>query len=250
MAGEKLRYERKYLVPNEQMEPLRKRIAPFVVPDENTIPNKFGVRQYTVRSIYLDSRNMECYGQKDSGIKLRRKLRIRGYNSYDPNNKVVLEIKRKIGNRIKKHRANLYYRDLKKAMVFGNLEEYIITNGSRKPVDDAKRFFYHLKKKQYMPTNIIAYEREAFFGKMDSGVRLTFDKNIRSKGFPGFDALYQESDLKRLFDSHFVLEIKYFTDEMPLWARSVVQEFKLRNDAISKYTIGYDVAKYNRKLTY
>jgi hypothetical protein len=37
---------------------------------------------------------------------------------------------------------------------------------------------------------------------------------------------------------------------MPAWARGIVQEFSLRNDAISKYTIGYDMARYNKKLTY
>jgi hypothetical protein len=56
--------------------------------------------------------------------------------------------------------------------------------------------------------------------------------------------------LKPLFNNHFVLEIKYYTDQMPLWARSLVQEYKLRCDAISKYTIGYDVNKFNQKITY
>ncbi|ASB47785.1 polyphosphate polymerase domain-containing protein [Alkalitalea saponilacus] len=245
-----LRYERKYLVPNEQMDALRKRLMPFVVPDKYAHPNKHGLHQYTVRSIYLDSLDMECYTQKDSGIKLRRKLRIRGYDKLNDKSKVILEIKRKIGNRIKKHRSTLLYKDLEDMMKYSRLEDYIITGSRKEALDDAKRFFFHLKKKQYRPSNLIVYEREAYQGKIDAGVRITFDKNIRSKVYPKLDALYEDKHLKRLFNNHFVLEIKYFTNEMPIWARSLVQEFKLRNDAISKYTIGYDVSKYNRKLTY
>ena len=245
-----LRYERKYLVPNRKMDDLRKRLLPFVIPDKYAPLTEHGFHQYTVRSIYLDSRDMECYTQKESGIKLRRKLRIRGYGQLSDNSKVVLEIKRKIGNRIKKHRANLYYKNLLDMMKYSNIEDYIITGTRKDAIDDARRFFYHLKKRIYTTSNLIVYDREAYLGKFDPGVRITFDKNIRSKLHPKLENLYDDYNLKRLFNNHFVLEIKYFTDEMPIWARSLVQEFRLRNDAISKYTIGYDVSKYNRKLTY
>jgi hypothetical protein len=245
-----LRYERKYLVPNEHMSALRQRILPFVTPDDYALPTEEGIFQYTVRSIYLDSYDMECYTQKESGIKLRRKLRIRGYNELDENSKVVLEIKRKIGNRIKKHRSTLMFSDLEAMLKYSNIEDHIINDKREEAMDDARRFFYHLKKKLYRPTNLIVYEREAFQGKIDGGVRITFDKNIRSKLFPKLESLYEDHNLKALFNDHFVLEIKYFTNEMPIWARAAVYDFKLRNDAISKYTIGYDVSRYNRKLTY
>ena len=245
-----LRYERKYLVPNEIMDQLRHRLMAFVQPDIYAKKNEHGIHQYTVRSIYLDSLDMECYNQKESGIQLRRKLRIRGYNQKDSDSKVVLEIKRKIGNRIKKHRASLYFNDLDDMLRNARLEDVIITNQREEALDDARRFFFHLKKKQYRPSNLVVYEREAYQGKMDQGVRITFDKDIRSRLYPKLETLYNDRNLKRLFYNHFVLEIKYSTNEMPLWAKSLVQEFKLRNDAISKYTIGFDVSKFNKKLTY
>jgi hypothetical protein len=246
-----LRYERKYLMPNDLMDEFRQRLLPFVVPDDYSVKNEAGIYQYTVRSIYLDTRDIECYKQKGDGVELRRKLRIRGYNTMDADSKVILEIKRKIGNRIRKHRSTLYYKDLFELMRDPDLEKYII-QGSRKQeaIDDARRFFYHLKRKQFSPANLIVYEREAYQGKIDKGVRITFDKNIRSKLYPKLEQLYDCCDLKPLFNNHFVLEIKYYTDQMPLWARSLVQEYKLRCDAISKYTIGYDVNKFNQKITY
>ncbi|MFO8000089.1 MAG: polyphosphate polymerase domain-containing protein [Marinilabilia sp.] len=245
-----LRYERKYLVPNELITSLRKRLHPFLVPDHNGHITHFGVHQYTVRSIYLDSNDMECYRQKESGIKIRRKLRIRGYNQWHPNSKVVLEIKRKTGGRIDKHRSMVHFCDLKDTILTGNIEDNILRDTEKSSLDDARRFFFHLKKKQYAPSSLVAYEREAYQGNLNRGLRITFDKNIRSKVFPDYDELFEDNELTPLFNNHFVMEIKYFSDRMPTWARSLVQEFGLRNDAISKYTIGYDVARYNKKLTY
>ncbi|MGM0531344.1 MAG: VTC domain-containing protein [Bacteroidota bacterium] len=245
-----LRYELKYLVPNELLPALRQRLLPFVVPDTNCYITNNSIFQYTVRSIYLDSHDMECYTHKKSGIKIRRKLRIRGYNELHNNSKVVFEIKRKTGGRIKKQRSIFYFRDLEKLIRYINIEDHIISNGNEDSLNNAHRFFYHLKKKQYMPINLVVYEREAYFGRFDSGVRITLDKDIRSKLFPKFKNLYDNHGMKSFFNSHFVMEIKYFTDNMPVWARSIVQEFMLRNDAISKYIIGYDVVRYNENSIY
>ncbi len=245
-----LRYERKYLVPVELMSAVRQRLWPFIIPDAYARKNSSGIYEYTVRSIYLDTYDLECYQQKSEGLQFRRKLRIRGYNTLNADSKVILEIKRKIGNRIKKHRSTLLFSNLNNLLKSPDLEQYIIQGKREESIDDARRFFFHLKKRQFAPTNLVVYEREAYQGKMDKGVRITFDKNIRSRIFPKMDSLYDDVNLKPLFNDHFVLEIKYFTDQMPVWARSLVQEFKLRNDAISKYTIGYDVSKYNRKITY
>ena len=91
-----LRYERKYLVPNELMNPLRARISPFVRPDIFAREKDDGIWQYTVRSIYFDTRNLDFYAEKKEGLIHRRKFRIRGYDKYQPECRVVLEIKRKI----------------------------------------------------------------------------------------------------------------------------------------------------------
>jgi hypothetical protein len=236
-----LRYEKKYLVPNEMMDRIRSRLSAFVRPDIYTNSDETGIRQYTVRSIYFDSHNLSFYHEKKEGLINRRKFRIRGYEKYESGCRVVFEIKRKIENRVKKHRSFVSFDNVEKILESGQVEKYIVNNNRcPKAIEDAQRFLFHLKKSQLIPTCLIVYEREAWHGKFDQGVRITFDKNIRSKIYPEIDRLFDDDNMNYLFDSHFVLEIKYFTDRMPLWARSVVQEFKLRNDAISKYTIGFD----------
>jgi SPX domain protein involved in polyphosphate accumulation len=245
-----LRVEKKYLVPNPRMDALRERINSFVRPDLYTT-NNGGIPQYTVRSIYFDSKDFACYSEKREGIMLRRKFRIRGYNDGGEENLVVMEIKRKIESRQKKYRSFVRYQDVEKLLQEGDLEKYVIKNGSgTDALKNAAKFMYHIKKGLYAPTCLITYEREAYHGKLDPGVRMTFDKNIRSRLFPEVDSLYGDSSMKLLFNNHFVLEIKYFNNSMPSWARSVVQEFRLRNDAISKYTIGVDVCKEKTITTY
>lgn len=246
-----LRIERKYLVPNHKMDSLRKRITPFIRADKYTSPNEKGEPEYTVRSIYFDSRDLACYSEKHEGLMLRRKFRIRGYNEWSENSRVIMEIKRKVQARQKKYRSPVLFKNINKLLASGDLESYVLSEGNRKQsLIDAGKFMYHIKKGQFLPTCYVAYEREAYHGKMNEGVRITFDKNIRSRLYPEAGSLYDDEMTKLLFKKHFILEIKYFSHTMPLWARSVIQEFRLRNDALSKYTAGIDVHKERVLQTY
>ncbi len=241
-----LRYERKYLVPNAMLNDLRSRFSGFVRPDIIASANGNGVPQYTVRSIYFDSADLLYYNEKHDGLSKRRKLRVRGYNHHTKNNKVVLEVKRKHGNRISKNRAAVEYQKLNKLMETNLLEKYIESGfgqNMEEAITDAKRFFFHYKLKSVIPTCLVTYEREAYHGKLNPGTRITFDKNIRSKNYPRLEELFSDLDMRYLFKSHFILEIKYYDDIMPSWAKSIVHEFKLRNEALSKYVIGFDVNK-------
>jgi hypothetical protein len=239
-----LRNEKKYLVPNHLLNALRKRMGDFLRPDIFSRENESGLPEYTVRSIYYDNRELHCYHEKVEGIMFRRKFRVRGYHFPEKDSLVVMEIKRKMENRVKKHRAFLKYDDLDQLLSSGNIEKYVIPmEGDDDPYGDASRFLYHYNKSQFLPTCLITYDREAYHGLMDPGVRITYDKNIRSLLFPKTADLYSENGLRVLFPGHFILEVKYFTDEMPAWIRSVLHEFRLRNEALSKYALGIDVHK-------
>ncbi len=240
------RYERKYLVPNRMLDDLRSRFSGFVRPDIVSTANGNGIPQYTVRSIYFDSPDLLYYNEKHDGLMKRRKLRVRGYNKNRKQEKVVLEIKRKTGNRISKNRASVAFDDLEQLLNTGLVETYIEGGfgiSLENAMNDARRFFFHLKMKPLLPTTLVSYEREAYHGKLNPGNRITFDKNIRSRNYPRLKELYSEEGMRYLFNSHFIMEIKYFEDKMPSWAKSIVHDFKLRNEALSKYVIGYDVNK-------
>jgi SPX domain protein involved in polyphosphate accumulation len=135
----KLRYERKYLVANELLEPLRKRLMPFLIPDLNADQTELK-SEYTVRSIYFDTPEFDSLSEKVEGLENRLKLRIRGYNNYFAGCEVFLEIKRKLGNRIAKNRAITLYDLLDKTLETGELIRSSGKN-SEQMKDDASRFF-------------------------------------------------------------------------------------------------------------
>lgn len=234
-----LRFERKYRVPYEALPELRKQILPFVRPDVHS-HEVSGHPEYTVRSIYYDTHKLDAVYDKLEGEEARRKLRIRGYDQAGPNSLVFLEIKRKIGEKIAKHRAPLFWNDLPELLETGEYERFQ-HGDSKRARDDASRFFYHYHLYNMQPVDRISYEREAYHGIFDPNVRITFDKNIRSKVHPKIGDLYGEDDLAFPWKAYFVLEIKYFTAPMPSWLRGVVDHFKLDQEALSKYVEGYFV---------
>ncbi len=231
-----LRREYKYLVPNHLIDDLRKEVLPFVELDKFTL---FRLQQeYTVRSIYYDNMNMEYYREKIDGIKMRKKIRIRGYNELGEKNIVFLEIKRKLENFIDKNRAQVRYENLEDLFYTDDVESYIIQK-EENSIDDAKRFFYHIHRKSLKPVSLIVYDREAFFSKFDSNIRITFDKNLRYYPFPTFDVLYEESLLKRVMPKDFVLEIKFYNGYSEHFQR-IINKFGLVRSAVSKYQICVD----------
>jgi|WetSurMetagenome_2_1015567.scaffolds.fasta_scaffold38815_1 hypothetical protein len=234
-----LRREYKYLVPNEITDQLRKELEPFVELDKYALirPNK----EYTVRSIYYDTLDLDYYNEKLDGIKNRKKLRIRGYNELGNKNIVFLEIKRKIENFIDKYRAMLNYENLDELIYSGDLNSYIIQKEAD-AINNARRFLYHLNRKMLKPISLVVYDREAFFSKFDSNIRITFDKNLRYCSYPSFPQLYREDILKKAMTKHFVLEIKFYKGYSE-HIRNIIKKHGLLHLAVSKYQICIDVDK-------
>ena len=90
------RKEYKYLVPNDLLPDLRRALKPFLSLDDFAMQRD--KKEYTVRSIYYDTKTLEFYFEKIEGYKIRKKIRIRGYNQLLGEKVVFLEIKRKYEN--------------------------------------------------------------------------------------------------------------------------------------------------------
>jgi len=234
-----MRREYKYLVLQKDIDRLRNRILPFVnadgfVRDDN---------QYTVRSIYFDSSTLKYYNEKIDGIKIRKKLRIRGYNTKVDESIIFLEIKRKFENHIGKNRSALKYHNLNDLLKTKDLESYCLTeNGFENSISDGEKFLHHIHKSSLRPIILIVYEREAYFSKFDTGLRLTFDKNLRYFLFPSLDRLYTEEDLKYTMPKYFIFEIK-FANGFPGWLQSILRDMNISRMALSKYTMCLDTEK-------
>ncbi len=233
-----MRLEYKYLIPNTQLEKFRADIIPFLNYDKYAVERK--EKEYTVRSIYFDNRKLDYYHEKIDGIKIRKKIRIRGYNTQNGKNVIFLEIKRKNENFISKNRSPLYYENLDELLEKGKVEDYVLFSDlNDNYCEDGKKFFYHYLHKSLRPTTLVVYEREAYACRFDSSVRVTFDKNLRYFAFPKISDLFNENELLPAMRYDTILEIK-FSKGFPMWLQNAVTKYRLIRQSVSKYTICLD----------
>ncbi len=240
------RYEYKYLVPNTLIDKLRTELSPYMELDNFAKRHSDG--QYTVRSIYYDSPGFACYKEKLDGVKIRNKYRIRGYDKCSKKSITFLEIKHKNTNCISKIRVPIYYTDVAKTLDSGRIDDFVLSfsgNGAEKK--DARKFLYYYYIKNLRPVVLVIYDREAFIGKMDPSLRLTFDKNLRSVIFPDLEQLYNEDKVKSTLTNHFILEIKFF-GSLPNWIISLISKYGFNRQALSKYTMSLEThAEFKNK---
>ena len=76
--GEPYRHENKYLISYHDQDNLRRRLSPVLALDKHV---KGG--GYTIRSLYFDDYWQSAYEEKDAGVLMRKKYRIRIYNYQD-----------------------------------------------------------------------------------------------------------------------------------------------------------------------
>ena len=242
-----MRSEFKYIVPENKMDRIRQMILPYV--DVDKFAQGKTNNQYTVRSIYFDTPKFDYYFEKIDGIKNRKKLRIRGYNEENIDNTVFLEIKRKYEMPIVKFRAPVTYGNALDIFEKGGINGHIIpSNKFPKAVESAQRFLYHVYSSKLRPVVLVIYEREPYLYKFDKTVRVTFDKNLRGKGYPSLTELYCEDNINRSLHNHFILEIK-FNKHFPGWMNNVIAVNGLKRQAASKYCICLDESKIVSNIT-
>lgn len=233
-----LRREYKFLVSYENLDQLREMLKPYVDRDAYSGKGKNG--GYTVRSIYFDSPNFNFYNEKIAGVNIRKKVRIRGYNEEDADNKIFLEIKRKNGDVQFKNRAPVRFRNLHDLFESSNIDKYIISNnGFNKGTEDARRFFYNIYKGALLPVVLVIYEREAYVGRFDRTTRVTFDTHIRSSAHPSLEGLYSDERVVHSLQGYFILEVK-FNSGFPIWMKPINRALNLNRLAISKYVIAIE----------
>ncbi|PYM03960.1 MAG: hypothetical protein DMD82_15755, partial [Candidatus Rokuibacteriota bacterium] len=221
------RVEYKYLVPGHLLDKFRAEIHPYMALDPFAEAASGG--QYSVRSIYYDTPSLDCYQEKDAGIETRNKYRIRGYGTDKTKSVVFLEIKKRVGAAIDKHRAPLNLSDLPQFLMAPDIDTHIIRMpGFPRARDDARRFLYYYYRHCLQPAVLVVYDREAYFGKYNPSLRISFDKGIRGRVSP------QLSD-------HFVFEVKFFHQSIPQWTSELIRRYNLPRMALSKYTLCLDL---------
>jgi len=167
------RFELKYLITLQQAENFKSALKAYLVPDEYGSNNG----HYTLSSLYYDSPDLRCYWEKEYGLRFRRKLRIRYYETDEPlteETPICLEIKQRVDRVTQKRRAVLSYGDTLRLCNDRQLPNCA-------PEDKAfiKEVYVFLWQYNLRPISIVRYDRQALIGtEYDIGLRVTFDTDL------------------------------------------------------------------------
>ena len=224
------RYEFKYLLRPEVAERVVDFLAPYLEMDEHCRGRDSN--SYTVRSIYFDSPDFECFHEKLGGQKHREKFRIRTYN-HPRSAHLFLENKIKDGLSYVKDKVTLNA-DTLRAIKHLDYTGLSGVDGHDKDKRILDKFFFYTYRKAYSPAALVVYDREAYVYPGQDTIRVTLDKNLRAKMFPNLAEIYDEEGLEYLLYPWVILEIK-FTDIVPRWMSPLNTLFHLKRQACSKY---------------
>lgn len=223
------RVEKKYLINEYSYKSLMEFLKKYMTEDKYCKDNKF----YTISNIYYDTFDNELIRRSIDKPVYKEKLRLRSYGVPRLEDLVFLEIKKKYKGIVNKRRTVIR---LKEAYDFTNCgirphnSEYI----NEQVVDEITYFmdFYKTVPKLYL-----AYDRLAMFGKEDSNLRITFDKNIRTRR----DNLHLEAgDFGNplLEEDLWLMEIKTI-NSLPMWLTQKLTQLDIKGVSFSKYGTEY-----------
>lgn len=223
------RYEDKFLLNKEQYHLLMKKLEGCMCVDSHC---KNGT--YKICSLYFDTPDNEVLRRSVSKPYYKEKLRLRSYGTpASDEDKVFLELKRKIGGIVSKRRAVLTY---------GQAKEYL-RNGIKPDLSDytdrqvLSEIDWFIKNNPVVPYAYVSYDRIALFGKEDNSLRLTLDSNLQARR--------NDLSLSHACSGHLLLprdtwlmEIK-ISGAIPLYLARILSELKIYSHGFSKIGTEY-----------
>ena len=231
------RFELKYILTLQQAEQFKKGLRNYLVPDEHGNNNG----RYALTSLYYDSPSLRCYWEKENGLKFRRKLRLRRYETGEiitEETPVFLEIKQRVDRVTQKRRAVLPYGEALRLCNDRQMPE------SYAPEDKEviEEIFVFLWQYNLRPVNIIRYDRQAFMGtEYDIGLRVTFDTSLSFQTHP-LHLHERPSPIPMLSPNLTVMEIKV-NERIPYWLTNMIAAQNLQLIRVSKYCRGIEAAQ-------
>ena len=235
------RYEKKYILTKEQYESLLPSLLKHMDFDDHCDLDN----NYNIYNIYYDTDNNDVIRHSISKPYYKEKLRLRSYKPITKlNDKVFLELKKKINGCVNKRRVVL---TLEEAYKF-------LDTGERAKTDDflnnqvLNEIDYYLKHHDVHNKVYISYSRKAFFAKNDRNFRVTFDTNIIARrdhlslqegsfGYPIID------------ENSYLMEVKIL-GSIPLWFTSILSDLEIYNTHYSKYGNEFMGYCLNKNRTY
>lgn len=223
------RKEKKFLINLEEQKKYSAWLEKIMIQDGHN-----GSDGYVIRSLYFDTLNDKDFEEKEQGIQIRRKIRLR---IYDPNqNFAKLELKQKDGEYQLKRSLSLTKED---AMELIN-ENYGVLLKYKEPF--AAECYGIMQMLCYRPKAIVEYNRKAFIAK-ENEIRVTFDSKIRTNEV-NYNIFDKSLVLNPVFNSNnTVLEVKY-NGFLLSYIKELIGKVDRSETSVSKYCISRGTAKH------
>lgn len=222
------RYELKYILSIEQYRLIKSEMEQYMRGD------KYG--ESDICNLYCDTPNFLLVRRSVEKPFYKEKLRIRSYGVARKGGKVFVEIKKKYDSVVYKRRIAT-----DEEAAFGMLSGDT-TNESQ----IGKEIAYFAKLYEGLqPRMFISYRREAFYGRDDKELRITFDRSIlwRTHDLSLSSGIYGQPALP---EDKVLMEIKTAA-AIPLWLVAILSRNKIYKTSFSKYGTAYTLMLKNQK---
>lgn len=214
------RRELKYPIGEMDYYKVNELFKEVLTPDPNN--KSYG---YRIRSLYFDSLNNDDYYAKVNGEEIRKKIRLRIYDT--KTEEVKLEIKRKMNVSQRKETTTISRED---AIALINKDYSVLLNYEN---DTAKSAYNIMTIGQYRPVVLVDYNRRAYIHN-ENNIRVTLDSDIKSNEFD-FDMFNEDILMTPIVDYYnAVLEVK-FDGELFCWISQALAGLDTTNRSLSKY---------------
>lgn len=190
-----LREEKKFLIGIHEFIAESHRLGCAMMQDEHN-----GTHGYMIRSLYFDTPYDGDFFEKQAGVELRRKIRLRIYSAEQ--DFAMLEMKQKQGARQLKRSLRISRSDAERLIRcdLSPLLKY------KEPF--AAEMYAFMSVHGYRPKTIVQYNRKAYIAR-ENNIRVTFDNQIVSTE-SSFDLFSDRLNMNPVLDPYsVVLEVKY-----------------------------------------
>ena len=214
------RYEKKYLLTEEQYRAMRSGMEPYMVPDEHP--------RYSISNIYYDTEHYDLIRASLEKPVYKEKLRLRSYGVPGSRDTVFVELKKKYDGVVYKRRITMEMRD-------AALYLYGARRGDGSQISREIDYFLRL----YQPERkvFIAYDREAYAAADGGELRVTFDTKLRARS-NDVDPRRGDHGVPLLPDGLYLMEVK-IPGAAPLWLSRLLADNNIFSTSFSKYGAYY-----------
>lgn len=217
-----MRQERKFLISIDEFIRKSHELEQVMKGDSHN-----GTHGYTIRSLYFDTPFDNDYFEKQDGVELRKKIRLRIYDTKA--DFAMLEMKQKQGENQMKRSLRVTKEDA---------EEIIRCNYSvllKYPEPFAAEIYAYMLMKCYRPKTVVEYNRKAFIAK-ENKIRITFDNKIVSTE-SSFDLFDSKLNMNPVLDPYdVVLEVK-FNVFLLSYIKELINSIDKSELSVSKYCL-------------